>query len=73
MAIEAENVLRQALSLPEKERLSLAWSLLESVEPEVERAWEQEILKRIARIDEGTAVGRSWEEIKKDFHSQLGR
>jgi len=77
MAIEVEKVLEQALSLPQKERLSLARRLLESVEPEfdaeVERAWEEEIVKRIAQIDLGTAVGRSWEEVKGDFHSRFGR
>jgi putative addiction module component (TIGR02574 family) len=73
MAIEAEKVLAQALSLPESERLSVARRLLESVEIEVECAWEDEIVKRIAQIDAGTAVGRPWEEIKKDFHSRFGR
>jgi Putative addiction module component len=39
----------------------------------VERAWEDEIIKRIEKIDSGTAVGRSWEEIKQDFDSRLMR
>ena len=50
---------------------------MESVEPkadeEVERAWEDEIEKRIAKIDAGVAQGRSWEDIKKDFDSRFGR
>jgi hypothetical protein len=42
---------------------------------EVERAWEEEIIKRVEKIDSGTANGRSrsWEEIKKDFNSRFGR
>ena len=74
MANEVEKVVEQALSLPELERLSLARRLLEDVEPEVnaevDRAWEEEIVRRIAQIDAGTAVGRSWEEIKRDFDSR---
>jgi len=50
---------------------------LESVEPEakeeVERAWEEEIIRRVEKIDSGTASGRSWEEIKKDFDSRFKR
>ncbi len=69
MATELEKVVEQALSLPGLERLSVARQILESVEPEVseevERAWEEEIIKRIHKIDSGTASGRSWEEIKK--------
>ena len=67
----------QALSLPGTERLSVARRLLESIEPEVdqevERAWEEQIVERIARIDAGTATGRPWEEIKKEFDSGLRR
>ncbi|MEK7684769.1 MAG: addiction module protein [Verrucomicrobiota bacterium] len=77
MTNELEKVAAQALSLPGTERLCLARRLLESVEPkadeEVERAWEDEIEKRIAKIDAGVAQGRSWEDIKKDFDSRFGR
>jgi putative addiction module component (TIGR02574 family) len=77
MATKLEEVVEQALSLPGLERLSVARRILESVEPEageeVERAWEEEIIKRVEKIDSGTASGRSWEEIKKDFDSRFGR
>lgn len=77
MATELEKVVKQALSLPGLERLSLARLILESVEPhateEVERAWEKEIVKRVETIDGGTAEFRSWEEIKKDFDSRFPR
>ena len=59
------------------ERLSVARRILESVEPqaseEVERAWEEEIVKRVAKIESGTAQFRPWEEIKKDFDSRYPR
>ena len=77
MAAELERVLEQALSLPGLERLSVARRILESVEPEVgeevERAWEAEIIKRVEKIDSGTAKFRAWEEIKKDFDSRFSR
>jgi putative addiction module component (TIGR02574 family) len=77
MTTELEKVVEQALSLPGLERLSLVRRILESVEPEaneeVGRAWEDEIIKRIEKIDSGTAVGRSCEEIKQDFDSRYMR
>ncbi len=77
MATELEKVVEQALSLPGLERLSVARRILESVEPqaskEVERAWEEEIVKRVEKIDSGTAEFRPWEEIKKDFDSRFPR
>lgn len=77
MATQLEKVVEQALSLPAYERLRVARTILESAEPqageEVERAWEEEIVKRVERVDSGTATGRSWEEIKKDFESLFAR
>jgi putative addiction module component (TIGR02574 family) len=77
MATELEKVVKHALALPGRDRLCVARQLLESIEPEVdeevERAWEDEIVQRIARIDSGTATGRFWEEIKKEFDSGLRR
>ena len=77
MASLFENVAEQALSLSVRERLRLASELLESVEPrgdeEIERAWEQEIQRRIADIDSGKAKGRAWDDVKRDFDSRYGR
>jgi putative addiction module component (TIGR02574 family) len=77
MASPFENVVEQALSLNPRDRLRLATELLESVEPQksvdVERAWEEEIERRIVEVDEGKAKGRAWEEIKRDFDSRYDR
>ena len=77
MASSFENVAGQALSLSARERLRLATELLESVEPrgseDIERAWEEEIQRRIADIDSGKAEGRAWDDIKRDFDSRYGR
>jgi len=75
MATEMDKVIERALSLSGQERLFVARRILESVEPEaseeVERAWEEEIIQRIEKIDSGSANGRSWEEIKKDFDARF--
>ena len=77
MATAFENVAEQARALSASERLRLVTELLQSVEPEmsedVDRAWEEEIQRRISRIDSGQATGRTWDEIKKDFESRYGR
>ena len=71
-----ESVAEQALSLSAEDRIRLATELLESVEPdgnrEIEQAWEQEIVRRIAQIDSGNARGRAWEDIKREFDSRYG-
>lgn len=77
MATPFENVAEQALSLSAPDRLRLATELLQSVEmresEDVERAWEEEIQRRIADIDSGNAKGRSWNDIKREFNSRYGR
>jgi len=77
MATPFESVAEQALSLSVPERLRLATELLESIEPrrseEIERAWEEEIQRRIAEIDSGNGKSRAWNDIKRDFDSRYGR
>ena len=77
MTNELEKVAEQALALPGAERLCLARRLLESMEPEideeVERAREEEIERRVAKIDAGLAEGRAWNEIKQDFDARFRR
>lgn len=54
MSIEQARAL--VLALPRSERLALAVELLESTEPEdegVEQAWDEEIGRRVARIERG--------------------
>lgn len=54
----AEELSRKARSLPPEERVQLAEELLATVqEPdaEVDTAWDEEIKRRVAEIDSGTA------------------
>ena len=58
MSTLAEELSRKALALPPEERIWLAEELLatvQEVDAEVETAWDDEIKRRIAEIDSGTA------------------
>jgi putative addiction module component (TIGR02574 family) len=68
MTRQALELLQKALSLSDEERAALAGSLLESldvtVDEGVEKAWDQEIARRIADLDSGRAKTVPWEEIR---------
>ena len=65
----AQQVLKQALSLDEKERASIAGVLIDSLDSEVdldaEEAWEAEIQRRVAELDSGTVQTIPWSDVKK--------
>jgi len=67
MSAALEEITERALSLSRQERLALANRLLSDDRDgdvsEVETAWEEEILARIQAIDDGTAVGISYEDV----------
>lgn len=69
------KVTLEALELPNVERLSLAHTLLESVEPpsssEVGNAWDQLIQRRITEIDSGEVEGVPWEQVKSEADGRL--
>lgn len=69
------KVRSEALELSNAERLSLAHTLLESVEPpsssEVDRAWDHLIQRRISEIDSGEVEGVPWGQVKKEADDRL--
>ncbi len=70
MATPLEEITQNALKLSRRERMALASRLLTADEDggdsaEIEAAWEEEILARIQAIDDGTAVGIPYEEVKR--------
>jgi len=69
MSAALEEITEKALRLSRQERLALANRLLSGDEdggsPEMEAAWEEEILTRIQAIDDGTAVGIPYEEVTR--------
>lgn len=66
MSTLIEELSRQALSLPPEERVQLAEKLLATVQEmdeDVDAAWDEEIRRRVAEIDNGTANLVSAEEV----------
>lgn len=68
MSLSVEELLNDAMKLPESERRVLALRLLESVgnesPEEVERAWVEEARGRLDDIRAGRAQPVSWEEAR---------
>ena len=68
MARSVVELFDEATDLDESERATLAGLLLESLEtnsdPEVERAWAEEIERRLAKLNAGEAKLIPWEEVK---------
>lgn len=67
------EIARDALELPVAERRTLARILLDvsdadhDFSPEVEAAWEEEIVRRLRAVENGTAKSRSAEEVFVDL------
>ncbi|AUX23814.1 hypothetical protein SOCEGT47_043440 [Sorangium cellulosum] len=68
MSFRAEELLEQAMKLPESERRVLAPRLLESVgdesPEEIERAWVEEARRRLDDIREGRSQPIPWKEAR---------
>jgi putative addiction module component (TIGR02574 family) len=60
MTSQAKKVLEQALALPEEDRLYLVEALQESLpvesQADIDSAWQDEIVRRVRSIKDGTAV-----------------
>lgn len=69
-----EELSRKALSLSPEERVQLAENLLatvQAVDEEVEAAWGEEIRRRIAEIDSGTAKLIPAEEVFAELRRMI--
>jgi putative addiction module component (TIGR02574 family) len=77
MTQQALELLQKALTLPVEDRTALIRSLIESLEEVadegVERAWDEEIGKRIAELDSGKAKTISWEEVRQRISARLAQ
>lgn len=71
MSTHVTELFAQASNLSEKERATLAGLLIESLEsevdPDVEEAWRQEIERRAAELDSGTARTVPWETVRAEL------
>jgi hypothetical protein len=71
------EIAEEAMALPQRDQLRLARTLLEKAEAcgdvGAEAAWEDEIERRISRIDAGLARGRPFEEVLQAVDRRLGK
>ena len=78
MTSRAQEVLREALSLPIDQRADVAAELLASLDDvgseniaEVEAAWAAEIERRARRAMAGESAGIPWEEVRRRAETEL--
>jgi putative addiction module component (TIGR02574 family) len=71
MTSRAQDLLREALTLPAEERADVAAELLASLDEaplrdmaEVEAAWAHEIERRARRVMSGESAGEPWEDVR---------
>ncbi|HTS38038.1 MAG TPA: addiction module protein [Candidatus Solibacter sp.] len=73
--MEASELLKHALTLPDKERAELAASLIDSldstVDEGVEAAWQDEIARRLKDYENGTIKGVPWDEVRRKGRALL--
>jgi len=76
MSTPVGDLFRQASALDEQDRATLAGLLLESLELEVdeavEAAWQEEIERRLAELDDGSVELVPWEEVKARLKKNTG-
>jgi bacterioferritin-associated ferredoxin len=74
--MSTEQLIREAIDLPLRERLSLAQRLWESIEQGVVDAEERQVVAEAVRRDEeltsGVAVGREHGEVMQTARQSLG-
>jgi len=78
MSSSALNKVRtEALKLPESDRAELAQDLVASLDgpadPEAEKFWNAEILRRLAEIDAGTAKLIDRDEFTRRMRARINR
>jgi len=70
-----EEITKDAMDLPQNQRIALAGLLLETVDgavdSEAEAAWESELSDRIRAIDEGRVTGVAYEDVMKEATRRL--
>ncbi len=76
METTVESLEAQALTLPVKDRLRLACTMLKSAPKERELSkeeWEAEMVRRMKAIEDGDRSGVTWEEMKNEFERRYGK
>ena len=80
MTSRAQDLLREALSLPVNDRVDVAAELLASLDDapaenraEVEAAWAAEIERRATREMSGESTGVPWADVRRSAEAELRR
>ena len=80
MTSRAQELLREALTLPIAERADVAAELLASLDAaeadnpaEVEAAWAAEIERRARRVIAGESAGIPWADVRQRAEAELRR
>ncbi len=72
-----ERVRSEALNLPEGQRAELAYNLVISLDgppdPDAEKAWDAEIMRRLSEIDSGAAKLVDRKEFRRRMRARLKR
>jgi hypothetical protein len=72
-----DEMMKEVMERPPRERLALAGFLLENTEPELDAeapaAWDSEIRDRIGAIEDGRVTGLSFEEVVRSAERRLAR
>jgi putative addiction module component (TIGR02574 family) len=75
MMQEAQELLKKALALPDKERADLAGSLIESLDDTVdenaEAAWQEEIVRRLENVQSGRVKTTPWDDVRQKGRTLL--
>jgi len=75
MSPTGATILKDALQLPEPDRADLAAMLIESLDSQVdedaEAAWDTEIERRIAELDNGSVRAVPWPEARRMIMGEL--
>lgn len=77
MSFASKKILEEALALPEPERERLGEALIATLhwEPvdEVERAWAEEIERRVQAAERGESTERPWDEVYAELRAKYAR
>lgn len=75
MKQEAQELLKKALALPDKERADLACGLIDSLDNNVdeiaEAAWQKEIPRRLEEVRSGKVKTTPWNDVRQKGRSLL--
>ena len=70
--LSADNIIKEALDMPENERARIAESLIPSLHKqpsrEIDEAWHKEIERRVSEIDSGEVECIPWEDVRNRLY-----